>query len=143
MISLVGNGVHLSTEVGQSFERINQDIATTAALVSEIASAMQEQNAGTDQILQSTGAMVEASNVIRDTAAVQQQQNLALKEAVARITASFEVIRSGAQTVTIDAHKIEETVARLEAFTENNNAVVDRLAAVVQAMGGPTMKDTP
>ncbi|MEI8095087.1 MAG: methyl-accepting chemotaxis protein [Spirochaetales bacterium] len=141
MLVLVENGVHQSTEVGQSFDKIGKDIASTAALVSEIASAMQEQNVGTEQILVSMAALVEASNLIRETAGVQKEHNVHLRQAVGHITGSFETIRGGGVTVAQDSRKIQEAVSRLEAFTEDSNVVVDKLAAVVKAMGGKTESD--
>jgi methyl-accepting chemotaxis protein len=145
MLSLVENGVLQSTSVGHSFEKINHDVAATAALVSEIASAMQEQNVGTDQILLSTSALVEASNLIRETADEQKHHNEGLRTAVSHITGSFETIRSGAVTVAHDTQKIQEAVVRLEAFAQESHAVVDRLAEVVLSMGGPSLpaRDRP
>ena len=102
---------------------------------------MQEQNVGTEQILVSMAALVEASNLIRETAGVQKEHNVHLRQAVGHITGSFETIRGGGVTVAQDSRKIQEAVSRLEAFTEDSNVVVDKLAAVVKAMGGKTESD--
>jgi methyl-accepting chemotaxis protein len=131
MLNLVGNGVRLTTEVGEAFGKINSDVAATATLVSEINSAMQEQNTGTDQILRSTASLVDTSHTIQRSAEVQKEQNTRLREAVARITTSFQSIHQGAQGAAQDGERIRQAVVRLEAVAREGQGVVDEMANLV------------
>ena len=101
-------------------------------MVSEINSAMQEQNVGTDQILKSTAALVDSSHVIQKSAEAQRTQNENLRESVSRITASFQSIHTGAQDAARDGDRIQETVVRLEAVSKEGRKVVDELSALAQ-----------
>ena len=132
MLALVENGVRLTTEVGEAFERINTDVAATATLVSEINAAMQEQNVGTDQILKSTSALVDSSHVIQGAAEAQKTQNDRLKDSVARITASFQAIHSTAEDAARDGDRIRLSVSRLEEVSTEGRKVVDELSALAQ-----------
>jgi methyl-accepting chemotaxis protein len=132
MLALVENGVRLTTEVGEAFERINTDVGATATLVSEINAAMQEQNVGTDQILKSTSALVDSSHVIQGAAEAQKTQNDKLKASVARITASFQAIHSTAEEAARDGDRIRVSVSRLEEVSTEGRKVVDELSALAQ-----------
>jgi len=132
MLALVENGVRLTTEVGEAFERINTDVAATATLVSEINAAMKEQNVGTDQILKSTSALVDSSHVIQGAAEAQKTQNDRLKDSVARITASFQAIHSTAEDAARDGDRIRLSVSRLEEVSTEGRKVVDELSALAQ-----------
>jgi methyl-accepting chemotaxis protein len=132
MLVLVENGVKLTSEVGQAFERINADVAATATLVSEINAAMQEQNVGTDQILKSTAALVDSSHVIQTAAEAQKAQNDRLKDSVGRITASFQAIHSAAKDAARDGERIRVSVSRLEEVSGDGRKVVDELSALAQ-----------
>jgi len=142
MLALVGNGVKLTAEVGQAFEQINADITSTATLVSEINSAMQEQNVGTSQILQSTASLVDASRGIQKTAETQKEQNAQLREAVGRITTSFHTIHQGAQEAAQDGEQIRESMARLEEVARGGQAVVYELAELVSVSSGALSRET-
>jgi methyl-accepting chemotaxis protein len=135
MLSLVSNGVRLTTEVGASFEKIDADIQATTALVSEINAAMQEQNVGTDQILKSTAALVDASQTIQETTRNQKDRNALLQSSVAKVTSSFQAIREGALTSAQDGEKIRAAIARLEEVSKDGQVVVKELASMIPKQG--------
>ena len=140
MLSLVTNGVHQSTEVGHSFDKINEDIAATSALVSEIANAMEEQEVGTEEILRSSSALVKVSARIGESSVSQKEQNRQLREAVAHLSGSLESLRGNSSSLARDCLQLEKITRELDSFQAENHKALESLAAAVQATGESNLR---
>ncbi len=126
-IDRVTNGVRLSEEAGEALARISKDIEETTNLVDEIAGAMQEQNAGANEILNAITSLVEATQDIRDTADQQKSQNRTMRRSIERVVNVFREIEVSTQEMSKGNQEIVQGVERLQQVGKDNQEVVQLL----------------
>ncbi len=126
-IERVTNGVQLSEGAGEALSRISKDIEETTNLVDEIAGAMQEQNAGANEILNAITSLVEATQEIRSTATDQKSQNRAMRRSIERVVNVFREIEISTQEMSKGNGEIVEGVERLQKVGQDNQEVVQLL----------------
>lgn len=82
MYDKIKNGVRMSEEAGTAFEKINSDIELTSNLIKEINFAMNEQKAGTDEILTSVNAVVNATMEVKNIISSLKQQSQTVRDSM-------------------------------------------------------------
>ncbi len=98
----IGHGALMSARAGEAFSSIDADIRRAGELVRRIAEAMAEQKSGTDEILGSVHALIEATNHIEGLADDQGQQSASVEAAMKSIVGASrridEAVRAQAST---------------------------------------------
>ena len=133
MVSLVGNGVHLSEEAGSALDQITTDVGKTSSLIREITSAAQEQDAGTHEIISAISSLVESSESIRETTRLLKERGTTMKGSTEELIAAFTSIRQATEEQTIGNREITESVLLLNTILGENEDIV---AALESAVGG-------
>ena len=130
MRSQVETGVAKAEEAGKSLDRIQSDIAQTSELIAEIASAMREQNSGTDELLSGITSLVESTESIRGVAAEQKERNSTMRTSLDELLKSFSEIQTATQEQTDGTREIVQSFERLREVARENASVVEQLQTV-------------
>jgi methyl-accepting chemotaxis protein len=131
MLELVSNGVQLSENAGTSLDNISSGVQKTNGMIREITSAMEEQNEGANQILESTGSLVEATEKIRSIVEEQKSRNSEMNEAIQNLVNSFQEIQHATSEQSAGTGKIVDSINELQTISEENSKVVERLGSLL------------
>ena len=131
MAKRVDNGVRRSEATGLALSRISSDVNQTTALVSEISSAMQEQNSGTKEILDSINSLVNATTMIRNVVLEQKDKNEILRAALESVVRAFTQIQEAAQHQSQGTTDIAHEIQHLRSVSMENQQIVDELENIL------------
>ena len=133
MVQQVQRGVTLADEAGAALDRIQADVDSTSTLIAEIAHSMQEQTAGTHQVLQSMGSLVSTSSQIKQQVGEQRTQNDRMKATTEAIVTAFDEIKLATEEQTVSNRGILEAIQQLQTVAAENATIVEELGRVVGA----------
>ncbi len=136
MRSQVAEGVSTAEEAGNALDRIQSDIAQTSTLMGEIASAMREQNQGTDELLRGMTSLVETTESIRAATREQSERNRTIRSSLDELLSSFSGIQSTTENQASGTKNIVESFATLRKVAEDNSSVIEELQEI---SGGTAM----
>jgi methyl-accepting chemotaxis protein len=131
MQELVKNGVELSENAGTSLSKISSGVESSTGMIREIASAMEEQNSGTNQLLESSGSLVEATETIRSIVEEQNSRSSEMYEAIRELVDSFREIQHATREQSDGTGTIVDSINELQSIAEENAAVVSRLDSLL------------
>ncbi|HUX52141.1 MAG TPA: methyl-accepting chemotaxis protein [Spirochaetia bacterium] len=131
MAKRVENGVRRSEATGLALNRISSDVNQTTALVGEISSAMQEQNSGTKEILDSINSLVNATTTIRNVVFEQKEKNEILRTALESVVLAFTQIQEAAHNQSQGTTDIAHEIQHLRSVSMENQQIVNELATIL------------
>lgn len=131
----VQHGVALAGTAREALERILSDVESTTGLMSEIAGAMQEQSAGTTEILGAISSLVSSTEQIRTQTAEQRAQNEVMRQAMDTLVAAFQEIQMATTEQAQGNAEIQQAIERLQQVANENSATVNELARLVKTVG--------
>jgi len=132
MKTLIGSEVDLSDQASRSLVRIRDDIASTGSLIDQIASGMDEQNEGANEIVQAMSSLVGASQDIRKIAEEQRGNSEMMRGSIGRLVDVFKEIREATARQAEGNRGITEGIAHLQQVANENQDIVGRLESLLQ-----------
>jgi methyl-accepting chemotaxis protein len=127
VLDKVNRGVNLSETAGGALKQVGEKTSQTTRLMSEVASAMQEQAAGANEVLNSIHSLVEASNSINKLSEDQQQNNDVMKENLERTVNAFIEVQSATSELAEGNGEIMNGIDDLKQVIMKNEDVVAAL----------------
>jgi methyl-accepting chemotaxis protein len=132
MTDRISSGVELTETAGQAFEHISADIKATSELVKTISSAMEEQKAGTDEILRSTESLVQATGDIKNLAGRQRDGGEEMRESLESLVSAAGRIKQAVMEQTKGNEEIVRIVNEVSAVSAENVTVVHDLDEIIR-----------
>ncbi|MFW6387975.1 MAG: methyl-accepting chemotaxis protein [bacterium] len=130
MRAQVKTGVSNAENAGEALDRIQSDIARTSGLIAEIASAMREQNSGTDELLTGITSLVDSTESIRSVAREQKERNDTMRTSLEELMASFSEIQKSTNEQAHGTREIVESFESLKRVSAENAQVVEKLREI-------------
>lgn len=130
MRAQVKTGVSNAENAGEALDRIQSDIARTSGLIAEIASAMREQNSGTDELLTGITSLVDSTESIRSVAREQKERNDTMRTSLDELLESFSEIQKSTNEQARGTREIVESFERLKRVSAENAQVVEKLREI-------------
>lgn len=131
MNNQIDNGVALTEETGMMLQSIIKNIRQNTVIMNEISGAIQEQSAGTEQILSSTQAVVDTTWEIKGLIEAQLEKNQYIRERLENLTHETNQIDSAVQTQLKSNSVLMGILKKIKEVTESNNNVVLRLKSTI------------
>ncbi len=132
MVSLVNNGVHLSEGAGEALVKVGNDVKKTSYLIQEISDAMEEQAAGTSEVLKAISSLVDSTHSIRDITQMQQDRNTIMNQAVEALTDSFKKIEASSVEQNKGTKNIQNSIMDLKKVILENRATTSELEELLK-----------
>ncbi|MFW6313048.1 MAG: methyl-accepting chemotaxis protein, partial [Spirochaetota bacterium] len=123
MAERVKVGVTQTREAGEAFRRILVDIDETTKLINEVAAAMAEQKVGTDEILNSVGSVVEATNNVRQLTQGLQDHSGGIDHAMEGLVQISAHIESATAEHTKNNLEVSAMISQLRDISRGNVTV--------------------
>ena len=123
----IERSVTLGGQASEAFSRISGGVADTTALVKTISTAMNEQKAGTEEILSSITQLVQATERIKDLTLVQKGESGEMLAAMSGILEASSLIDRAAQEEIVNNRAIAEVVSIVAEEARRNKEIVARL----------------
>ncbi|MBI9106206.1 MAG: hypothetical protein JEZ04_05625 [Spirochaetales bacterium] len=133
VLDRVGRGVKLSETAGDALKEVGSKTSQTTRLMNEVASAMQEQAAGANEVLNSIHSLVEASNSINKLSEDQQHNNEIMKENLEQTVNAFTEVQSATSELSLGNTEILNGIDELKQVIMKNDEVV---ASLQKELGG-------
>ena len=128
MVGVVNNGVQMSEKAGDALGRVVGDINQTTEVINGIALAMDEQNAGATEILNSITSLVEATQIIKKISQDEMNKNEDMQKSIDQIIQAFQEIRLATEEQTQGTKDMIQTVSQLQEVAQDNQEVVKILS---------------
>ena len=116
---------------GRAFEEITGRLAETESLVSEVNSAIREQQEGADQILQSLKAMNDTTAEVSAGSGEMNQGNALMLEAMTTLQKGSREISVSVDEISGSIIQVNEGAQNVSKMAENNQSAIDSISAVV------------
>lgn len=127
----ISAGTTRTEETQQALRNVESEVNRSQSLIQQISQAMQEQAAGTSQILSAAGSMVSGIEAIRDRIERQRSQGGRLREAMNQLVAiSREVDQSGVRQQGA-AERVRSLVAQIVERSEGDGENARGLLAAI------------
>ncbi len=123
----IERSVTLGGEASEAFSRISGGVGDTTALVKTISTAMNEQRAGTEEILSSIGQLVQATERIKELTLVQKGESGEMLASMSGILEASSLIDKAAQEERVNNRAIAEVVSIVAEEARRNKETVARL----------------
>ena len=133
VIDRVNRGVELSETAGEALSQVSDRTNETTRLMSEVASAMQEQAAGANEVLSSINSLVEASASINKLSEEQHRNNDVMKANLENTVNAFSEVQSATEELEYGNREILAGIDELKEVINRNESVV---AALQDEIGG-------
>jgi methyl-accepting chemotaxis protein len=116
MNAYIESGVSISENTEQALLQIKKDVEATTELLNTIYHAMEEQSAGTEEILSSTRSVVEATEDIRQLTATQKERSEQIQMMMEDFVKSEAEVK---KNITNQAERYKEFTGSLDRIKEN------------------------
>lgn len=131
LIKDVTQKIHISVISGETivevFNKILGDIERTQNIVAEITSAIEEQSAGTNEILQATESLVKITDEIKGSMDEQQEANKEINAVITNLEGIAEHVGAITEATQTKRFLLLDAVNRLGKVSVRNYDVSDRL----------------
>ncbi len=127
MSDLVNDGVLLSKNAGSSLGVVSKDLFHTTNLINEIAAAMEEQNAGSQDVISSISSLVHSTNQIKDISDSQKEKNRNLIGIIENLVNLFTEVKHATEDQELGNRKIIDNMNELKTTTSHNREIVEDL----------------
>jgi methyl-accepting chemotaxis protein len=131
MHNQINSGVSLTEETGMMLQSIIAGIRQNAAIMNEISGAVQEQSAGTGQILAATQTVVDATNEIKRLITTQLEKNQFIRERLENLTHETNQTDAAVQIQLQSNSVLMDILEKIKQVAESNNNVVLKLKSVI------------
>ncbi len=132
MVSLVNDGVELSEGAGKALNIVGVDVKHTSQLIEEVAAAMDEQSAGTREVLDATTSLMNSTLSIREITAKQQEKNVVMNSSIEELTSSFKQIEIATHSQSDGTKDIQNSVRNLKKVILDNEKATDNLENLLE-----------
>ncbi len=127
----IKHGTKLSEEAGKAFTEIMEDINLTVDTNIEIANAMNEQKAGTDEILKSMEHLVRLSTDIGDAVQKNTENSKGLMDSTLKLERVSDEIVNASNEQKLGGDEILQALQMLQDVAITNKEIVDELNAKI------------
>lgn len=127
MGSRISSGVKLSLRASESFDNMAGNIKSLSNLNSEIASAMEEQKTGTDEITGSINTLVQITDDLKNLANQQKTKNEGLRDGMDKLNINSSSVEDVIKNQISDTKMIIEIINHLENISKSNLGIVKKL----------------
>ncbi len=131
MVERVKKGVELSEQAGEAFEKIDRDIETTTTLINQISYAMNEQSAGTSEILASVGSVVSTSTEVKNIALGLKTQSQTIRDRMQELYEVSSQIENATKEQDKGNKDIITLISKVKEVSTQNITVVKSLRSIV------------
>jgi methyl-accepting chemotaxis protein len=107
MNNMVSQGVSTTRSAGSLLNQILEEVNLSSLLSREIASAMEEQKAGTSNLMSLVGKVVDTSEIIQDETMNQVEDNNEFKKNIQRFVEQTDRV----QEITVSQHKSNSQIS--------------------------------
>jgi methyl-accepting chemotaxis protein len=132
MYEKIVNGVRMSEEAGTAFQKISTDIELTTNLVKEINFAMSEQKSGTDEILISVNAVVNATMEVKNIVTDLKVKSQAVRDSMKELTDVSAQINDATDEQNNVNKEIVSLINNVKDVSGSNIDTVKNLLAIVE-----------
>jgi methyl-accepting chemotaxis protein len=132
MMKLIEGSVRLSGTASSALERISRDIGSTTLLIDQIASGMDEQSKGANEIVEAMSNLLGASHDIRKIAEEQKANSVAMSDSIQKLVLVFTQIQEATAHQAAGNSGIIKGITHLQAVATENQEVVGRLQQLLQ-----------
>lgn len=132
MVSLVINGVELSEGAGKALNIVGVDVKHTSQLIEEVSSAMDEQSAGTREVLGAITSLMDSTVSIREITQTQQAKNAVMNNSIEELTNSFKQIEIATHSQSEGTKNIQNSVEDLKVVILDNERATDNLEKLLE-----------
>ena len=131
-LSKIQNGiahvVEASSESEKSFQNVSSRINTTSELITQIRGAMEEQQAGSQQILEALQAMNESTSKVRDAGNEMTRSGETIKGDVTELRDSMSNISSAVSDINEGTHYVNESTGTLRSTSEKLRTAIQKIS---------------
>ncbi len=135
MINSISDTVSLAEKAGQAFNDIISNINKNNELTNVIATAMEEQNYGAQEIMKSTEELVKSSENIKSIADNQKKQNKVAQDNYNYLINLSSKIDNEVETQSKDSNVLDNIVKELNNIANSNNEISSKLFKLVKSFG--------
>ena len=116
-----------SSESEQSFQAVSTRIGLTADLIAQIRSAMEEQQAGSQQILEALQAMNDSTSEVRGAGTEMSKDGESIMKDVSNIQQSMNNIESAVAEINEGTNYVNESTKQLRNISAQLNVAIKRI----------------
>ena len=131
-LSKIQNGiqhvVEASSESEKSFQNVSSRINLTSELITQIRGAMEEQQAGSQQILEALQAMNESTSKVRDAGNEMTRSGETIKGDVTELRDSMSNINSAVSDINEGTHYVNESTENLRSTSAKLRAAIQKIS---------------
>ena len=131
-LSKIQNGiahvVEASSESEKSFQNVSSRINSTSELITQIRGAMEEQQAGSQQILEALQAMNESTSKVRDAGNEMTRSGETIKGDVTELRDSMSNISSAVSDINEGTHYVNESTGTLRSTSEKLRTAIQKIS---------------
>ena len=131
-LSKIQNGiqhvVEASSESEKSFQNVSSRINTTSELITQIRGAMEEQQAGSQQILEALQAMNESTSKVRDAGNEMTRSGETIKGDVTELRDSMSNINTAVSDINEGTHYVNESTENLRSTSAKLRAAIQKIS---------------
>jgi methyl-accepting chemotaxis protein len=131
MARSVTQGAALSRRTGEALNQISSDINQSTKVLTSIAYAMEEQNAGAQEILTSVGSIIQTTQHIQSRTADQFARSNRIRDNMDVLVGAATDIRAAAGSQGVNMGVLKEAIANLNKVMAQNQEVVTELNKAV------------
>ena len=131
-LSKIQNGiqhvVEASSESEKSFQNVSTRINSTSELITQIRGAMEEQQAGSQQILEALQAMNESTSKVRDAGNEMTRSGETIKDDVTELRDSMSNISTAVSDINEGTHYVNESTGTLRSTSDKLRAAIKKIS---------------
>lgn len=119
--------VGASSDASSTFALVSKELSATDELVIQIRTAMEEQNEGSKQILESLKMMNNSTSEVRNASIEMQEGNKLILSEVKHLQDATIVMKSSMDEMSVGAKKINETGSVLSQVSDRMKSSIDKI----------------
>lgn len=120
--------VNASLESEKSFQSVSGRINLTSELITQIRGAMEEQQSGSQQILEALQAMNDSTSKVRDAGNEMTRSGETIKGDVVELRSSMDSISSAVSDITEGTHYVNESTGNLRDISGKLRAAIKKIS---------------
>ncbi|MBN1699787.1 MAG: hypothetical protein JW881_19890 [Spirochaetales bacterium] len=117
-------GISLSASTKSALNTMSGYIRQTSDIITSISEAMQEQNAGTTQILSAVGTLVNATEQIKSLSLEQGEKSRDIRTLMESLVSAIQTIKEAVKRQEENRKELEEVTTQMRDISERNMRVV-------------------
>lgn len=114
IIQTIGAIVAASQNTGEAFDAISEDVKTTDAIVKQIKSVLEEQNADSKQITNALNSMNNSTTEVKTASNEMSEGNKVILAEIRNLQDATLTLKNGMEEITVGTRRINETGAVLQ-----------------------------